>query len=135
MRQKLRLGPSFRFFESLCSKDSFFSSFFSFTCNHSKIPLHKKNSCFISSSVACIHITFTLVPHKVNFSYKDSTFNYGPCTIRRERHATDLCVANERVSRTIPGVLNYSKLLSISSSTLVRLGSSAQINLIKSNGF
>ena len=72
MRQKLRLGPSFRFFESLCSKDSFFSSFFSFTCNHSKIHVYENNS----SLVTCIHMTFTF-PHKFYFTCMVFTLNYG----------------------------------------------------------
>ena len=57
------------------SKDNFFSPSFSIACNHSKINLHEKNSS-LQRSVECIHMTFTLVPHKVHFTCMDFTFSY-----------------------------------------------------------
>ena len=37
----------------------------------------KRTPICISSSVACIHMTFTLVPHKFDFTCMDFTFRYG----------------------------------------------------------
>ena len=85
---------------------------FLFACHHSRIHLHEKNS----SLVACIHMTFTLVPHKVYFSCMDFThkvyFSYKASTdqlrpvhdtsrpahdwsMRLDRHVTDPCVPTE----------------------------------------
>ena len=65
-----------------------------------RYPCMKKNPVCIFSLVACTHMTFTLVPHKVSFSCKASTFNYGPYTIRRDRPVDP---------RPILDVLNCSK--------------------------